>query len=552
MRKSDETEIRHMVPRWQSINASRIAGETASILPVKPQTIELQQRIYKQMLDQFEVEKFTFSNSPNIENAEEVISKAIFFNIHHDEIIGTAAQLLLDDESTHTTLRHFAQVILHGRHEDVHSPLPKIEANIRIEIARRKKFMLLNPRDSRLMGETALLHVNLGQLDKAQKLLEKALILAPNDRYLLRSAARFFIHSDDVEHAAWVLDNRPISKHDPWLAAALMACNNVIDGKLKNYKAIKNLARNENFSARTRSELQSEIATLELVSGANNRGGKWLQMSSIDPTENTIAQIEWASRKLMNDTNRFMETDFSISHEAAANKAYANADWIAALDSCELWLEYEPFSSRPAVFGTFIACLGGVDTHRGIMLAKKGILANPSADALYNNLAVLYAYTGDINQADEMLEKADKLLRFAIANRGADSTYLFIHDATRGLIEFRKGNIGNAVESYMKAIGIAAEKKQKTSCLRLLTFFCKEISLVDWQMSQEILEFIVDLNAKLEKKGQKIPRDISYTIEVLSDESKTLFQSAELNHVFNMKDDKMDLLKSLFEDTHEI
>lgn len=544
MIKSDEAENRHMVPRWRSVNASRIAGETASVLPAKPDMVEFQLSIYNQMLIQFNSEKSNFLSSPNIENAEELISKAIFFDIEYNNVIRSAAQLIIEHDYTHSSLKRFAQLALCGRPEDTHSPLPKSEAKIRIEIARRKKLMLLNPRDSRLMGETALLYVNLGQLDKTKKLLEKALILTPNDRYLLRSATRFFIHSNKADHAAWILDNRPISRYDPWLAAALMACNSVIDGKLKNYKATKKLAKNMSFSERTRSELQSEIATLELLSGSKNSGGKWLQMSSIDPTENTIAQIEWASRKLMSDTNRFRETDFSISHEAAANNAYANANWIAALKACELWLEYEPFSSRPAILGSVIAAVEENIVRKGILIAEKGILANPSEAVLYNNLAVLYAYIGETT-------KADKMLTFAIANQGADPTNLFVHAATRGLIEFRKGNISNGVENYMKAMEIAVDQRQQTSCLRILTFLCKEVSLLDWKMSQQILSIIKELDVILEKKGQKISVDISFTIKKLSEENRPLVQSDELYNVLSMSDEKIDSLKNLFEDTHE-
>jgi hypothetical protein len=159
-------------------------------------------------------------------------------------------------------------------------------------------------------------------------------------------------------------------------------------------------------------------------------------------------------------------------------------------------------------------------------------------------LAVLYAYAGDSDKADEKLG-------LAITNRGPDPTNLFVHVATRGLLEFRKGNISNGVANYMKAIEIAVEQKQPINCLRLFTFLCKEISLLDWEMSQQILSIAKKFEAEFQKKGRKVPIDISYTINALSENNKTLFQSEELHNALNMSDGKIDLLKSLFEDVDE-
>ncbi|NOX52015.1 MAG: hypothetical protein GXP16_15990 [Gammaproteobacteria bacterium] len=549
MLEINDSETRHMVPRWRSLSRSLKAGEfsaTASTTP-SPRRIQRQLADAKAANEDLSSLGEDFKREPTIENAEELVSSAVLFNKIENEEIQLAARSILEDEFATDTLRRFANKILIGEAEEQYPELPRSEANIRVDIGNRKRLLRINPRDSRLLTETALLHVNLGQLDKANHLLKMALILAPNDRHTLRAYSRFLVHSEKSDEAVRLLSSRAITRFDPWLASTLLACQSIAGLPIRGLKAFKGLASNRNFPNQAKSELSSEIATLEFERGSKKQAANWFQKGALDPTENSVAQLEWASRKLHISREKLTIEDFSGSHEALANKFYVDGNWGDALASCECWQELELFSLRPAILGTFIAAIDRKELSRGIALADMGLLANPSDPTLHNNRAVLLAYAGKLEQAHDALANAAKGMR-ADPNEPTPSQSIS-HAATTGLIAFREDNFEKGVKNYLRAIDLAANKKEPISCLRAMTFFCKELAEIDWGIAQEILKVICELKSKYEKRHGNIPTDIKHALDNLQKDDLPLFSSERLNNALEWTGERGKMLETFFDST---
>ena len=61
------------------------------------------------------------------------------------------------------------------------------------------------PRNAICWTQLALSYSRLGINKKAERCINIALSLAPHNRYVLRSASRFFVHIDESPRAAWEL-----------------------------------------------------------------------------------------------------------------------------------------------------------------------------------------------------------------------------------------------------------------------------------------------------------------------------------------------------------
>lgn len=71
-------------------------------------------------------------------------------------------------------------------------------------------------------------YVNLGQLEKAKAMMDIAVHLAPQHRYVCRSAARFYLHYGDEDKARAVIAHNPWVTKDPWLMASEIAINTLM------------------------------------------------------------------------------------------------------------------------------------------------------------------------------------------------------------------------------------------------------------------------------------------------------------------------------------
>ena len=132
------------------------------------------------------------------------------------------------------------------------------------------------------------------------------------------------------------------------------------------------------------------------------------------------------------------------SYEANAWFACQDSKWDKALHEAQLWLVDQPFSSRPALLGSYIACSAVEKYDLAVAFAEQGLLSNPKDFILQNNLAFALASRGDIDEASRALRKIDV--------GGLDDGQRVVFDATVGLVLFRSGNLEAGRSCYRAAI----------------------------------------------------------------------------------------------------
>ncbi|MBK5571647.1 hypothetical protein [Ensifer sp. SSB1] len=504
----DELASRHTIPRWLSIKESIATGGFTSFAPtVKvPIQADLLRNAHTFLDNEFEKRKSAWLQTRDWYDAEELVSLALVANTWSDGVVLQAAKSLLRSDVSNDSVKRFAQRFLHGALTPTLSALPISEAGMRLEIAKRKRLLRLNPRDALRLTETALLHANLGQLKPSEALIERALILSPDDRYVLRSAARFFVHANQPDRAIAVLSKSRRTLDDPWLNAALLATEAAHGKSPRGWKRAKALLRDGRFTDRDLSELAAQMGTLEIDGGSRKLALRLLRKSAISPTENAVAQIAWVGTHSHVFQPEELLTDLSLSHEAFARSAYHNGAWSDALAASEAWHDIERFSTRPAIFGSFIASIAGTSMARGAALAEAALVANPSNSTLLNNLAVLRAYQGDVDTARLALDKA-------IASSPALTPALL---ATSGLVAFRAGNVSEGIEKYQAAIDKAVQSKNADEALRAYCFLGREVSRVDVELVGEFVDNIDRAIEQFKKRGLPPSKEIVLIREELA------------------------------------
>ena len=206
------------------------------------------------------------------------------------------------------------------------------------------------------------------------------------------------------------------------------------------------------------------MGTVELIHGAAKRARAQFRRSLALPTENSLAQAQWANekdRKIVIPESAWSTPE---SHEANAFLMRRSGEWPKALLACAKWLADEPFSVRPAFLGSFI---GFRPEHNLIAekFASAGLTADPNSAGLLNNRAVVRAYLGQIEEAMSDIRGATR------SDKGRNNAALL---ATLGLVAFRSGRpeIGRCL--YLRSMAWLNYAREWTSVARAFLYWLRE------------------------------------------------------------------------------
>jgi tetratricopeptide (TPR) repeat protein len=299
------------------------------------------------------------------------------------------------------------------------------------------------PRSPLLWVERALLYTTLGQAAQAQQCMAIALALAPEDRYVLRSAARMFVHYEDPQRAHQLLADAEMTARDPWLAAAEIAAASLADTSPRHLKAARAMLDNGHFAPAHLTELASSVGTMELEAGALKKAKRLFTLSLEAPNENALAQAEWATRRVSLRELSARVEEVPESFEARALAAAAGQRIPEALREGWNWLFDQPFSREPALFGSYHAAKSQ-RFEESAEFARRGLIANPDEPILRNNLAFAQARMGDVEDAARTLAQIDR----AKLDEDTSATVT----ATEGLVAFRSGRAEEGRKLYLDAI----------------------------------------------------------------------------------------------------
>jgi hypothetical protein len=130
-----------------------------------------------------------------------------------------------------------------------------------------------------LLTETALLYTNLGMNSSAAELMKVAVAVSPDNRYVLRSLTRFWVHWGEPDKALHFLSKSDAIRHDPWLMAAQMAAEDVARRPSGYWRDTRRLLSSDRFSNFELAELAAATGTLHLEAGSHKLARKLFRRS---------------------------------------------------------------------------------------------------------------------------------------------------------------------------------------------------------------------------------------------------------------------------------
>jgi hypothetical protein len=369
-------------------------------------------------------------------------------------------------------------------HDSIELPVrsgPEDLAVAREQVGGLRARLAKNPHNPVGWVDLARAHTITGSTDKAHRAITVALEGGSGNRFILRSAARFFVHQGDLERALHVLEGCGTSLSDPWLLASELAVAHLSGAPPRSTRSARRFADDRAFSAFERSELLSAIATLELASGNDKRARKLFDASLKEPHENSLAQAEWASERaaLVRVPQELLGTP--ESYEARTRDATGRGDWKEALEQSLYWQHAEPFSAEAAIHSSYVAGVGLGDYRASLEAAEQGLLANPHNPVLRNNVAYAAANLGKLHEAVLELEQMRALI---------DEPRLRVpYFATSGLVAYRMGDHDRGRDLYRRAIAASRSLPDGAGLEPLIwAHFAREELLADGDEREEIAE----------------------------------------------------------------
>jgi len=334
----------------------------------------------------------------------------------------------------------------------------------RAEIHRLRRILARNSDRPLCWSELARHYLIVAEQGKAIRSMQVALQLAKANRYLYRAATRLFVHVHEPERALSLLHSAAAIRTDPALLAAEIAASSTIKRNSRFIGVAQGLLASDHFTSGQLSELAAAVGTVELINGATKRARQRFHESLVAPTENSLAQAQWATeqdRKIVIPAAAWTTPD---SHEALALARRQDRDWATVLRFCAAWLAEEPFSSRAAMMGSFV---GFRPEHNAAaeQFASAGLRCDSGHVGLLNNRAVARAYLGRTSEAYSDVREATR------HDTGRNSAALL---ATLGLIAFRSGMPDLGREFYERSIAWLTASKDHTSVARALIYLARE------------------------------------------------------------------------------
>lgn len=348
------------------------------------------------------------------------------------------------------------------------------------------------PRDPLLWVDLAREYATLGQDASALRALRIALGLAPENRFVLRSASRFLLHTHDPEQAHRVLARASSTARDPWLLAAEIVTADACGRQSRLIATGARLLQSGGIHPRHLSELASAIGTLEHIAGKRKSVRKYFAQALQDPTENTVAQAHWIARHMSGFELPDGLQNVPRAYEANAWEAARSSEFANAVQLAWRWLRDEPFATRSAQFGSYVAATALGNYDEAIRLVEAGRAANPGDLRLLAQLLYCQACAGMLDEAERNLRLLETSVK-GISSQLLDAEWEVLLNADRGLIAFRRGHLEEGRRWYKMAADVADAHRLPEYAASVLINFTREEILAGAIVDVSELKRLVDV-----------------------------------------------------------
>lgn len=356
-------------------------------------------------------------------------------------------------------------------------------------------------------NEMALSYTKIGLIKKAVDCMGIAIHLAPNSRYITRSAARLFLHAGEFDRAHHVLINNLSINKDPWIVASEIAVN-ALRGRSSRYiKSGISMISSNNYSPFSLTELSSAIGSIEF-NHSKKKCKSFIDKALVCPNDNSLSQAEWLLS--LDKSMKFAFGDYSLlknKYEADTRRAFLNNDYSLALNTSIKWIEEMPYAKTPIDFASHLAYTYQKDYSNAIKILQIGLKSNPNELSFLNNLAYAYAMNGNTKEADNILY--GPLLNLL---EGYNSINICVM-ATKGLNEYRKGNIERGRLYYMQSMAMAKELPDSNLLHKAILNYIREEILATKQCDNNLIKSLDNLYTGDYKESAIMIQDIRDLIQ---------------------------------------
>lgn len=388
--------------------------------------------------------------------------------------------------------------ILHEKWRSIHQTVDTLPThgvqNYQARIFRLRRSLGEHHDQALLWSELARQYTIAGLDKKAQHAMSVALHIAGGNTYLRRSASRMYLHFNEKQRALSLLRTFPKIRSAPQILAAEIAVS-AATGKPSHYAGIaRKIASEKAYNPRSLSEVNAAIGTLELENGKHKSARALFAQSLIDPTENALAQAQWATEHDARIVIPDAAWNTPNNYEASALRARKSLDWDTVLTASDAWLDDEPYSARPAALGSF-ACFSKAQNLAAESIATKALFSTPSSLALLNNRSVARSYLGKIEDSYR------DILAALNGQDGPGDPHLL---ATLGLLAYRSNDTALGALCYGSALSWFIDQKSILSAVLASLYWIRETRHFDLKGAQQDLEFIKSNIGRM-SKGQRDP-----------------------------------------------
>lgn len=456
---------RRVIPKWRS---SSVHASLQDNLPLQRKDRKQSQLFFNNFSEELQRRLAEWRRNPDFGGAADLLNFS-HISTYKDLLVEPAQYLSKGRKKLSPQLSSIVKSVLGV--EEYHPYGQKNFTNS--EISRQKILIEQNPRAAIPYVDIARLYVINNQLAHANRAIFTAVALAPDNRYVLRSASRFYIHNGDADRASHLLRRTARTQEDPWLLASLIAIE-TIQGKSPTYfKRAKSMLEGMRFEAVHLSELGAALATLQLDSGHIKDARRLFNRSLNNPNDNAVAQAVWAANEFsMNISidpewlaNRYSSEAAYYTHEKSGN-------YSEALKSAQAWFDDEPFSTRPLQAGAFAASILGKYEIAEDQI-RQALIIDPSSTDSKNNLAFAFMARNRLSEAVALLAEIHAA---EIRNGGKVSGHTL---ANVGMLYYRLGEVARGYQFYENSIAAFDSVRQSASKKIALAYWAHEASLAN-------------------------------------------------------------------------
>lgn len=310
-------------------------------------------------------------------------------------------------------------------------------------IRRLRELLRFAPDNPLALLDFAQLQAAVGKVAAAERSLITALNLAPSNRLVLRTMARFLVHDGRPDEGHRLLNRHVRTPFDPWLMASEVATADAA-GRLGDFlsKGRRLLQNKRDLRPDHLTELAGVIAMEELRGGSLKRAREAQRIALLAPNDNVVAQaVEFEAAFGISLNTPTVNAALTNAAEARLLKAWNSAEPHDVERHALLWHSEEPFSSRPVQLLTALYAFRG-DLTQAVNWGKAGLLTDPTDRGLLINLSYAHAKAANFQAANHSI----RLLR--LHHRDTSEPYAL---ATEGLIQYKLSDFSGGDQRYNAA-----------------------------------------------------------------------------------------------------